>query len=57
LSGLRSDSSALRPDVFENESGDDQTKKDSDDAIADVVEIGIGRVSLKDAIEESEGDL
>src|SRR6266853_3419813 len=57
LSGLRSDSSALRPDVIEDEAGDDQTKKDSDDAIADVIEIGIGRVSLKDAVEESECDL
>src|SRR6266853_3299426 len=57
LSGLRSDSSALRPDVIEDESGDDQTKKDSDDAIADVIEIGIGRVSLKDTVEESKCDL
>src|SRR6266853_3863811 len=57
LSGLRSDSSALRPDVSEDESGYDQPKKDSDDAIADVIEIGIGRVSLKDAVEESECDL
>src|SRR6266581_6065761 len=57
LSGLRSDSSALLPDIIEDEAGDDQTKKDSDDAIADVIEIGIGRVSLKDAVEESECDL
>src|SRR5205823_7288871 len=48
---------ALGPDVLKDEAGDDQTKKDSDDAIADVIEIGIGRVSLKDAVEESECDL
>src|SRR5206468_2840246 len=48
---------ALRPDVSKDEAGDDQTKKDSDDAIANVIEIGIGRVTLKDAVEESECDL
>src|SRR5437660_2254395 len=48
---------ALGPDVLKDEAGDDQTKKDSDDTIADVIEIGIGRVTLKDAVEESECDL
>src|SRR6266481_3239942 len=47
----------LGPDVSEHESGDDKTEKNSDDAIADVIEIGIRRVTLKDAIEESECDL
>jgi len=42
---------------MEDESGDDQTEENSDDAIADVVEIGVGRVSLKDAVKECEGDL
>src|SRR5206468_7515758 len=45
------------PDVSEHESSDDKTEKNSDDAIADVIEIGIRRVTLKDAIEESECDL
>src|SRR6266446_7972648 len=45
------------PDVSEDESGGDKTEKNSDDAIADVIEIGIRRVTLKDAIEESECDL
>jgi hypothetical protein len=44
----------LRPNVFEDKSGDDQTKKDSNHAIADIIEIRVGRVSLKDAVEESE---
>jgi hypothetical protein len=42
---------------MEDESGDDQTKKDSNDTIADVVEIGVGRVALEDAVEESKCDL
>src|SRR5438105_15741373 len=57
LCGVRFDSNALGPDVFEDDSGDDETEEDSDDAIADVIEIGIGRVTLKDAVEESECDL
>jgi hypothetical protein len=48
---------ALRPDVLKDKSGDDETKKNSNDAIADVIEIGIGRVTLKDAVEESECEL
>src|SRR2546429_767800 len=42
---------------MEDKPGDDQTKKNSNDTIADVIEIGVGRVSLKDAVEESECDL
>ena len=48
---------ALRPDVSEDESGDDQTEKNSNDAIADVIEICVGRISLEDAVEKSECDL
>jgi hypothetical protein len=54
---LDSISGALRPDILEDESGDEESKKDSNNTIADVIEIGIGRVSLKDAVEESECDL
>jgi len=45
------------PDVVEDECGDEESEKDSNNAIADVIEIGIGRVTLKDAVEESECDL
>jgi hypothetical protein len=51
------DSSALWPDVIEDECGDEESEKDSNDTIADVIEIGIGRVTLKDAVEQSECDL
>jgi hypothetical protein len=37
----------LGPNVGEDDSGDDETEKNSNDAIADIVEIGVGRVSLK----------
>src|ERR1700730_10284410 len=50
-------SGALGPDVLKDQAGNDQTKKNSNDAVADVIEISVGRVSLKDAIEESECDL
>jgi hypothetical protein len=49
--------SALGPDVMEDESGDDQTKKDSNNTVTDVIEICIRRIPLKDAVEKSEGDL
>ena len=49
--------SAFRPNVSEDESGDDETEKNSNDAVADVIEIGVGRISLKDAVEECECDL
>src|SRR4051812_35498359 len=42
---------------MEDEPGNDQTKKNSNDAVANVIEIGVGRVSLKDAVEECEGEL
>jgi hypothetical protein len=57
LCGSRPDSSALGPDVFEDESRDDETEENSNHTIADVIEIGIGRVSLKHAVEEGERDL
>jgi len=50
------DSSALWPEVIEDECGDEESEKDSSDTIADVIEIDIGRVTLKDAV-ESECDL
>jgi hypothetical protein len=40
------DSSALWPDVIEDESGDEESEKDSNDTIADVIEIGIGRIDF-----------
>src|SRR6266481_6308384 len=48
--------SPFRPDVLEDESGNDKTEENSNDTIADVIEIGIGRVSLETAVEESECD-
>src|SRR3954468_18278523 len=42
---------------MEDEPGNDQTEKNSNDAVADVIEIGVGRVSLKDAVEECECEL
>jgi hypothetical protein len=45
--------SVLRPDVSEDESRDDETEKNSNDAIANVIEISIGRISLEDAVEKS----
>src|SRR4029453_1678006 len=53
----RLDSSALGPDVMENECGDGETNENPDDAVTDFIEIGIRRVSLKNADEECEGDL
>jgi hypothetical protein len=51
------DSGSLWPDVIEDESADEESEKDSNDTIAEVIEIGIERVTLKDAVEESECDL
>jgi len=45
--------SALRPKVSEDESCDDETEKNSNDAIADVIEIGVGRVTLENAVEKA----
>ena len=39
---------------MEDESGDEESEKDSNDTIADVIEIGIGRESLENTEEESE---
>ena len=55
--GPQSVDRALWPDVSEDESGDDKAKKDSNNAIADVIEVCVGRITLEDAVEESEGDL
>ena len=41
---LRFESSVLGPDVIEDECGDEQSKKDSNNAIADLIEIDIRRV-------------
>jgi len=57
LCGSRFDWSRLGPDVFEDECSHEESKKDSDHAIANVVEIRIGRVTLKDAVKECECDL
>ena len=46
--------STFRPNVSEDKSGDDETKENSNDAIADVIEICVGRVTLEDAVEKSE---
>jgi hypothetical protein len=51
------DSSPFEPDVIEDECGDEESEKYSNDAIADVVEIGVGRLPLKDVVEECECDL
>ncbi len=42
---------------MEDECGDNQTKKDSNNTVADVIEVCVGRIPLKDAVEKSEGDL
>jgi len=45
------------PDVIEDECGDEESEKDSNDTIADVIEICIRRIPLKNAVEKSEYDL
>ena len=57
LCGSRFDSSALGPDILEDEPGDDKAEENSDDAATDVIQIGVGRVPLKNAVEESECNL
>src|ERR1700747_2648879 len=47
----------LGPDVGKDDSGDDETEKNSDGAIADVIEICVWRKTLEDTVEESEGYL
>ena len=44
----------LGPDVPEDESGNDETKKNSNDAIANVIEICVGGITLENAVEKSE---
>ena len=55
--GLAFNSDPLGPDVSEDQSGDDETEKDSDHAIANLVKIGIGCKSLEETVEERESDL
>ena len=45
---------ALRPNVSEDQACNDETEKDSDNAIADVIEISVGRITLEDTVEKSE---
>ena len=52
--GPQSVDRVLRPNVTEDDSGDDETEKNSNDAIADVIEVCIGRITLEDAVEKSE---
>ena len=48
MCGLLFDSGALGPNVIEDECGEEESEKDSNDTIADVIVTGIGRVTLKD---------
>jgi hypothetical protein len=43
--------------MLEDESGDDESKKNSNNTIPDVIEICVGGVALEDANEECECDL
>src|SRR5258705_13487234 len=52
--GPQSVDSALRPNVPEDESGDDETEKNSNDAIADVIEVCVGRITLENAVGKRE---
>jgi len=52
--GSQSVDRVLRPNVSEDESGDDESKKNSNDAIADIIKVCVGRVTLEDAVEKSE---
>ena len=45
---------AFRPNVSEDESGDDEPEKNSNDAVADVIEVCVGRVTLENAVKKSE---
>jgi len=42
---------------LENEPGDEESTQDSNDTIADVIEIDIGRAALENAVEKSERSL
>src|SRR5205823_14810670 len=52
--GPQSVDRALGPDILEDQPSDDEAKENSNDAIADVIEIGVGCVTLEDAVEKSE---
>src|SRR5215468_9857961 len=54
---FRCELGSLRPEVIEDESRDDNTEENSNHAIANVIEIGIGRVALEEAVKERERDL
>ena len=54
---LDSISGALGQDILEDEPGDEESTQDSNDTIADVIEIDIGRGALEDAVEKSERNL
>ena len=54
---LDSISGALDQDILEDEPGDEESTQDSNDTIADVIEIDIGRGALEDAVEKSERNL
>ena len=42
---------------MEDEPGDEESTQDSNDTIADVIEIDIGRGALEDAVKKSERNL
>jgi len=42
---------------MEDDGGDDESKKDSNNTVADIIKICIRRIPLKDANEERERDL
>jgi len=42
---------------MEDECDDGETEENSNDTISDVIEIGVGRVTLKDTVKERECDL
>jgi hypothetical protein len=50
-------SGAFGPDVLEDESGDEDSTRDYNDTIADVIEIDIGSGALEDAVEKSKRNL
>ena len=55
--GLETSNGSLGPDEIEDESRHHETEENSDDAIANIIEIGVWRIALEDAVEESECDL
>ena len=51
------DQPRARSRLLEDEPGDGESAQDSNDTIADVIEIDIGRGALEDAVEKSERNL